>query len=95
MHKEELIEQIAKESGLSKKESRLALDAFVSVVKKAVAEGDEVKLAGFGGFKAVKKVARKFHNPKTTEVIESPAKVVPVFKPGRVFKDAVKLASGL
>ena len=50
MNKSELIEQIAKRSGLPLAGSRKALDALLETVGEALASGDRVQLVGFGTF---------------------------------------------
>ena len=50
MNKAELINAIAAESGLSKADSKKALEAFVSSVTNALKGGDKVSLVGFGTF---------------------------------------------
>jgi nucleoid DNA-binding protein len=51
-------------TGLSKRQSRETLDAFLQVIIKALREGREVMLPGFGAFKAVQKPARRVRKPK-------------------------------
>ena len=48
MNKTELIEAIAGESGLKKKDAEAALTAFVNAVEGALAKGEKVQLVGFG-----------------------------------------------
>ena len=50
MNKAELISAMAAESGLSKTDSKKALDAFIASVTKAMKAGDKVSLVGFGTF---------------------------------------------
>ena len=50
MNKAELIEAVAKESGLSKADAKRALEAFVSTTTNALKAGDKVALVGFGSF---------------------------------------------
>ena len=91
MNKAELIEKLAEKYGAcSKAEAGRALDAFVEIVKDELKKGGEVAIAGFGTFKAKKRAARTARNPKTGETIQVPEKVVPKFKPGKGFKDALK-----
>ena len=54
MNKAELISAMAAESGLSKTDSKKALDAFIASVTKAMKAGDKVSLVGFGTFSVVK-----------------------------------------
>jgi len=55
----------------------------------ALAEGEKVQLVGFGTFEVRERAAREGRNPRTKEVIQIPASKVPVFKPGKDFKDLV------
>ena len=55
MNKSELIEQIAKRSGLPLAGSRKALDALLETVGEALASGDRVQLVGFGTFKVTER----------------------------------------
>jgi len=89
MNKAELINEIAVNSGLSKKDSEKALAATLDAVMKALSKGDKVSLVGFGIFEVKARAARTGRNPKTKEVIQIPATKTPQFKAGKVFKDAV------
>ena len=89
MNKSELIEQIAKRSGLSLEGSRRALDAVLASVSEALSEGDRVQLVGFGTFKITERNSREGRNPKTGEVIQIPASKTPSFTAGAELKKAV------
>ncbi|MCL2401378.1 MAG: HU family DNA-binding protein [Oscillospiraceae bacterium] len=89
MNKAELINEIAVNSGLSKKDSEKALAATIDAVTNALAKGDKVQLVGFGIFEVKDRAARTGRNPKTKEVIQIPATRTPQFKAGKAFKDAV------
>ena len=82
MNKAELVKAIAAESGLTQKDSELALNAMVSVVTKALKDGDKVSLIGFGAFSVVEKAERKGVNPATKAEIVIPAKKAVKFKAG-------------
>lgn len=81
---------MASTSGLSKVDSKKALESFVEVVTKALKENDKVSLVGFGTFSANIKKARKGHNPSTNEVIDIPEKKMAKFKPGGSFLEDIK-----
>ena len=89
MNKTDLINSIASKSGLNKKNSELALNAFISSVEDALKEGDKVVLVGFGTFEVRKRAARKGRNPQSKEEITIPASNAPVFKAGKGLKDKV------
>ena len=89
MKKVELIDAIAKETGLSKKDSGKAVDAIITSVSKELKKKGKVQLIGFGTFEVGKRAARKGKNPQTGEEMEIPASIVPKFKPGKALKDVV------
>ncbi|MCF6184014.1 MAG: HU family DNA-binding protein [Bacteroidales bacterium] len=82
MNKAELIDAIASGSGLTKADSRRALDAFVEATEGALKGGDRVALVGFGSFGVTRREARKGRNPQTGKEINIPAKNVVKFKAG-------------
>ncbi|MGI6345110.1 MAG: HU family DNA-binding protein [Bacillota bacterium] len=90
MKKADLVSKMAEKSGLNKKQSEAALDAFIQTVEEALQAGDKVQLVGFGTFETRHREARTGRNPGTGEEIQIPASTVPVFKAGKGLKDAVK-----
>lgn len=89
MNKSELVDSIAKKSGLTKAQSADALNAFIASIEEAMSKDDTVSLVGFGTFSVKERKARMGLNPKTKEPIEIPASKVPSFKAGKNLKDAV------
>jgi DNA-binding protein HU-beta len=87
MNKTELVNAIAAESGLSKVDSKKALDAFISSVSTTLKSGDKVVLVGFGSFTVVQRKARTGINPSTQKPIQIPAKKVVKFKAGSELSD--------
>lgn len=90
MNKAELISAIAAESGLTKVDSKKALDATLKSITKALKKGEKVSLVGFGTFSVAKRAARTGVNPATKQQIKIPAKKVAKFKAGSDLADAVK-----
>ncbi|MBN2235756.1 MAG: HU family DNA-binding protein [Opitutales bacterium] len=86
MNKSELIESIAKHSGLTQKDSEKALDAFMESVKVSLKKGDAVQLIGFGTFSVGQRAARTGVNPKTKAKIKIPAAKTVKFKAGSKLK---------
>lgn len=82
MNKAELIDAIATGSGLTKADSRRALDAFVEATEGTLKKGERVALVGFGSFGVTRREARKGRNPQTGKEINIPAKNVVKFKAG-------------
>jgi DNA-binding protein HU-beta len=82
MNKTELIDAIAAASGLTKVDSKKALDGYLTAVKAELKKGGKVTLVGFGTYSVVAKKARTGINPKTKKPIKIAAKKVVKFKPG-------------
>lgn len=90
MNKSDLINEMAAESGLSKADSKKALDALINAVSKALKEGDKVALVGFGTFSVSERGERTGINPATKATITIPAKKVVKFKAGNELTDSVQ-----
>lgn len=90
MNKMELVDAMAKETGLTKKDTEKALKAFTGIVAKELANGGSVQLIGFGTFAVGERAARTGRNPKTGSTITIPASKSPKFKAGKALKDLVK-----
>ena len=82
MNKSELIEKIAANAGLTKADSKKALDATLAAIKDALAADEKVALVGFGTFAVSERPAREGINPATKEKIQLAAKKVAKFKAG-------------
>ena len=82
MNKTELVSSIAAKAGLSKADSKKALDACVEAIVGALKADDKVSLVGFGTFSVAKRPARPGINPATKKPITIAAKKVAKFKAG-------------
>ena len=82
MNKAQLIDAIAEKAGLTKADSKKALEAFVATVGESLKSGDKVALVGFGSFSISERSARRGRNPQTGKIIQIPAKKVVKFRPG-------------
>ena len=89
LNKTELVEEIAKQAELSKKDAEAALNAFVETVGEVMKKDDKITLVGFGSFEAKTRAARTGRNPQTGEEIQIAAGKVPSFKAGKALKDIV------
>ena len=65
MNKNELIDSMAAEAGMTKADAGKALDAFIASVTAALKKGDEIRLVGFGTFSVSKRAATTARNPRT------------------------------
>lgn len=89
MSKNELIEFIAEDSGLTKADSARALDAMIKGIIKGLKDEGRVALVGFGTYSTKVRKAREGKNPLTGKPISIPEKTVVSFKAGSKLKDAV------
>lgn len=90
MNKQELVASMAEKSGLTKKDSEVALNALMKSVEEALVKEEKVQLVGFGTFEVRHRKARKGRNPRNPEeVIDIPASKAPAFKAGKALKDSV------
>lgn len=87
MKKTELIDAMAKESGLSKKDTSAALDAFVKVLSEDLKAGNKTQLSGFGTFETARREARTGKNPLTGETITIAASTNAKFKAAKALKE--------
>ena len=90
MNKTDLVSAMATESGMTKKDSEIALNAIIDSINDALVNDDKIVLVGFGTFEVRLRKERKGRNPRTKEEMTIPARKVPVFKVGKGFKDDVQ-----
>jgi DNA-binding protein HU-beta len=91
MNKESLIERLAAEAGLSKKEADKTIQTLTGIIISELKTGNSVTIVGFGTFLPRTRHARGGVNPQNPkERIQIPEVVVPKFKAGKTLKDALK-----
>jgi DNA-binding protein HU-beta len=96
MNKTQLIDELAKKTGMSKAEAGRTLNALFStspregIIASQVAKGQKVQITGFGTFEPRKRKKREGRNPQTGESITIPAAKYPAFVAGKSFKDRVR-----
>ncbi|AFP84563.1 integration host factor subunit alpha [secondary endosymbiont of Ctenarytaina eucalypti] len=79
--------------GLSKRDAREIVELFFEEMRKALENGERVKLSCFGNFDLRDKNQRPGRNPKTGEEIPITARRVVTFRPGQKLKNRVEYAS--
>jgi len=82
MNKSELIDAMASKSGLSKADSKKALEGFMAATNASLKKGEKVALVGWGTFSVANRAARTGRNPQTGKPIQIAAKNVVKFKAG-------------
>jgi DNA-binding protein HU-beta len=95
MNKTELIDKVAKKTGMTLKDTRAAVDAIFStspkdgIVANELAAGRKVQITGFGTFVTRRRKKRKGRNPQTGQEIMIPATKFPAFAAGKALKTRV------
>lgn len=89
MNKTELINAVAKNAELSRKDADKAVSAAFDAIVAALKAGEKVQIVGFGAFEAKERAARTARNPRTGEEIEIAASKAVSFKAGKALKDEV------
>ena len=89
MKKAELVEALAKKTGLTKDDENRALEATFEVITAALKKGERVPVAGFGTFNVSKRKAREGRNPQTGATVKIPARKAVTFKAGTALKESV------
>ncbi len=87
--KDDIINSVVKETGLTKKDAAAAVEAFTKTVQDSLKKGNSIGLIGFGTFEVRTRAAREGRNPQTGEPLKIPKKKVPAFKAGKKLRDAV------
>ncbi len=90
MSKQEFVDKVASEAGLSKKDATAAVDAVLKTIEDELKGGGEVSFTGFGKFHVAERGAREGVNPATGERMQIAATRVPRFTAGSTLKKAIK-----
>lgn len=88
MTKADLVEKVAVQVSLTKKDTEVVIDTIFDSISQALASKNDskVELRGFGSFRVRRRRARQGRNPQTGNPVQVPAKRVPYFKPGKELK---------
>ncbi|OGP56442.1 MAG: integration host factor subunit alpha [Deltaproteobacteria bacterium RBG_13_61_14] len=89
MTKAEIVEQIYEKVGFSRRESSDIVETMLEIMKESLAEGEKIKISGFGNFVVRAKRERVGRNPHTGQEIKISARKVITFKASQILKTAV------
>lgn len=90
MTKADLADRLYEKVGLPKKEATAIVETLFDTMKDILADGESIKITGFGTFLVRKKGARRGRNPKTGDELEIEQRKVVTFKPSLQFKALVE-----
>lgn len=86
MTKQEFVEQLARRTQLPKQKTREVVDSLLGLIVESLERREKVRLAGFGTFLPYELKASRRINPRTRQPIQTPARLVPKFRPSAAFK---------
>ena len=89
MNKIEFIDAVASKTGLTKKDTKAAVEAVLETITETLAKKDSVSFIGFGTFSTAGRAAREATVPGTTRKVQLSATTVAKFKVGKALKEAV------
>jgi integration host factor subunit alpha len=89
MTKIDIIQNVYENLGFSKKDSAKIVESVFDIIKDKLAEGDKIKISGFGNFAVKEKKSRRGRNPQTGEEIAISARKVLTFKSSQVLRKAL------
>jgi len=87
--KEKMINRLQNQAGLSKQESRSAVEKVLDIMKETLSRGEDLLISGFGKFSVKQKNARRGRNPQTKENLILRARKVVVFKTSGVLRNLI------
>lgn len=89
MTKADLVEQVANEAEMTKKDAEQLVEIIFESIIDALNRGEKIELRGFGSFRVRQRGSRSGRNPKTGESVSIPAKSIAYFKPGKELKEVI------
>ena len=89
MNKSKLVDSIAKDTNMKKREVEAVLESFLKTVMNTVASGEKVQLTGFGSFERKERKERVVRVPNTKKEVVVPASMAATFSAGSIFKEKV------
>ena len=93
MTKAELVDQVARNTQLTKKHAELVVNTVFESIVQSLKEGEKIELRGFGSFRIRQRGPRIGRNPKTGDRVAVPPKRIPYFKPGKDLKEMLNRTS--
>lgn len=90
MTKADIVNEIAKSTGVEKVTVQKTVESFMECVKASLAKNENVYLRGFGSFIVKKRAKKTARNISKNTTIIIPEHFIPAFKPAKVFVSKVK-----
>lgn len=78
--KKDIVEEISERTGLTQVDTKVIVECFLDSIARALTEGNNIEIRGFGRFKVRSRKARLARNPRTGEPVDVEAGIKPVFE---------------
>ncbi len=89
MNKEDIVISLSKKTGFIRRDAETAFDSVFQIITDALSAGEKVQIVGFGTFEVKDRAPRVGRNPRANTPVMIPACKSPVFKAGKLLKEAV------
>jgi DNA-binding protein HU-beta len=89
MNKQELVEKVAKDTGMTKTSAAAAMESAIDGIVRTLKKGQSITFVGFGTFKTSVRKARMGRNPQTGAAVKIPKRRVARFSAGKGLKEAL------
>lgn len=89
MNKADLTEILAQRAGIPKVRAANYINIFTSAIQDSLVRNEKVTISDFGTFTVSKRRAFTGHNPKNGELMDVPARRIPVFRAGKGLKNCL------
>jgi DNA-binding protein HU-beta/integration host factor subunit beta len=87
--KKDLVEKISDRTGLTQVDTKIVIETFLEAVSRALRDGKNIEIRGFGRFKIKRKKARMARNPRTNVHIQVPEGFKPVFEASKELRKRI------
>ena len=89
MNKEDIVNSLSKKTGFIRRDAEMAFDTVFQIITDSLSAGEKVQIVGFGTFEVKDRAPRVGRNPRANTPVMIPACKSPVFKAGKLLKEAV------
>jgi DNA-binding protein HU-beta len=89
MNKDQILNKISKDTGLTKSQAKVALNSFLQTIVQGLQKGEKISISGLGTFSVTKKAARIANNPHATVYKKVTVRNIANFKPSKTFQTQV------
>ncbi|ERP32055.1 HU family DNA-binding protein [Chitinivibrio alkaliphilus] len=87
--KREVVERLSEQCNQTQSDTKLVIESFMNSIGKALQQGRNIELRGFGRFKTKERSAHRARNPRTNEVVQVNKSFKPIFEASTLLRDRI------